>query len=96
MRNLVLVLGDQLNADASAFDGFDPHRDAVWMAEVAGESEHVVSSRPRTALFLAAMRHFREALRARGWTVQYTELSAPGNTQTLAGELARAIRQLRP
>jgi deoxyribodipyrimidine photolyase-related protein len=96
MRHLILVLGDQLDASASAFDGFDPRLDAVWMAEVAGESEHVVSSQPRTALFLAAMRHFREALRARGWTVHYTELDAAGNTQTLAGELARAIRRLRP
>ena len=44
MRTLVLVLGDQLDADASAFDGFDPQQDAVWMAEVAQESTHVWSS----------------------------------------------------
>lgn len=33
MRHLVLVLGDQLNADSAAFDGFDRSCDAVWMAE---------------------------------------------------------------
>jgi len=38
MRTLVLVLGDQLDADAAALDGFDPQQDAVWMAEVAQES----------------------------------------------------------
>jgi deoxyribodipyrimidine photolyase-related protein len=96
VRNLVLVLGDQLNADASAFDGFDPARDAIWMAEVAEESEHVWSSKPRTALFLAAMRHFRDARRAAGWTVRYVELDAPDNTGTLAGELTRAVAELRP
>lgn len=96
IRNLVLVLGDQLNADASAFDGFDPARDVVWMAEVAEESEHVWSSQPRTALFLAAMRHFRDARRAEGWTVRYVELDDPANTGTLAGELARAAGELRP
>jgi len=35
-RNLVLVVGDQLNADSTAFEGFDPKQDAVWMAEVSG------------------------------------------------------------
>jgi deoxyribodipyrimidine photolyase-related protein len=96
MRNLVLVLGDQLNADASALDGFDPARDALWMAEVAEESEHVWSSKPRIAVFLAAMRHYRNARRAEGKTVHYTELDAPGNTGSLAGELARAARALKP
>jgi deoxyribodipyrimidine photolyase-related protein len=41
LRTLVIVLGDQLDADAVAFDGFDPAQDAVWMAEVAEESTHV-------------------------------------------------------
>lgn len=35
VRNLVVVLGDQLHADAAAFDGFDPALDAVLMMEVA-------------------------------------------------------------
>lgn len=34
LDNLVIVLGDQLNHDSTAFDGFDRSRDAVWMAEV--------------------------------------------------------------
>jgi deoxyribodipyrimidine photolyase-related protein len=95
-RHLVLVLGDQLNADASAFDGFDAKTDAVWMAEVAQESEHVHSTKPRIAIFLAAMRHFRDALRARGVTVHYTELGEKGNTQTLVGELARCVKKVKP
>jgi deoxyribodipyrimidine photolyase-like uncharacterized protein len=64
LRRLVLVLGDQLDVDASAFDDFDAACDAVWMAEVAEESTHVWSSKPRTVMFLAAMRHFAQALRA--------------------------------
>ena len=55
MRRLVLVLGDQLDAQASAFDGFDPAQDAVWMAEVAEESTHNTSGQPRNALFLSAL-----------------------------------------
>ncbi|MFN3462367.1 MAG: cryptochrome/photolyase family protein, partial [Oceanibaculum sp.] len=56
IRHLVMVLGDQLNHDSSAFDGFDPARDVVWMAEVAEESTHVWSAKPRIAIFLSAMR----------------------------------------
>jgi deoxyribodipyrimidine photolyase-related protein len=96
LRHLVVVLGDQLNADASAFDGFDPAQDAIWLAEVAEESEHVWSSQPRIAVFLASMRHFRDARRAEGKTVHYTELDDPKNAGTLAGELARAVKKFKP
>jgi deoxyribodipyrimidine photolyase-related protein len=40
-RHLIVVLGDQLNADSSAFTGFDPKHDCVWMAEVHQESTHI-------------------------------------------------------
>lgn len=96
MRSLLLILGDQLNADASVFDGADPARDRVWMAEVAEESTHVWSSKPRTALFLSAMRHFRDALERAGWTVEYSSLDDASNTGTLAGELRRACARLQP
>jgi deoxyribodipyrimidine photolyase-related protein len=95
-RRLVLVLGDQLDLDAAAFVGFDVATDAVWMAEVAEESTHVWSSQPRTALFLAAMRHFAESARSAGRTMHYTRLDEPGNRGTLASELAAAIDRLAP
>jgi len=75
-RHLVLVLGDQLDDTAAAFDGFDPASDQVWMAEVAEESEHVWSHKARIALFLSGMRHFRQRLESRGFTVNYRELTA--------------------
>ena len=66
LRHLVLILGDQLDEDASALDGFDPAQDRLWMAEVDEESTHAPSSKQRTTLFLSAMRHFADLLRARG------------------------------
>ncbi len=75
MRSLVIVLGDQLDRQSAAFDGFDPKRDTVWMAEVAEESTHVWTHKARIAVFLAAMRHFRDRLRTEGITIGYTELS---------------------
>ncbi|VTS07089.1 cryptochrome/photolyase family protein [Tuwongella immobilis] len=96
MRNLVVVLGDQLDRHSAALDGFDPAQDAIWMAEVAEESTHVWSHRVRIALFLSAMRHFCAEQRQLGRTVWYQSLDAAENTQTLAGELERSIREHRP
>jgi deoxyribodipyrimidine photolyase-related protein len=95
LRHLVLVLGDQLDAESSVFDDFDPARDAVWMAEVGHEATQVWSTQPRIAIFLAAMRHFRDALRARGFTVHYRALDQHDHP-TLEAALAADLALLRP
>ena len=96
LRSLIVVLGDQLDLDAAAFDAFDADVDAVWMAEVAEESTHVWSSKPRTVMFLAAMRHFALALQAQGRPLHYTRLDAPGNAGSLAAQLWADIQRLKP
>ena len=96
LRTLVVVLGDQLDLDAAAFDGFDPAQDAAWMAEVDEESTHVWSSKQRIALFLAAMRHFAQALQAAGRPLHYRRLDDPGNRGSLAAELQATLATLVP
>ena len=96
VRHLVIVLGDQLDLHSSALQGFDAAQDMVWMAEVAEESTHVWSAKQRIAVFLSAMRHFAQSLRALGLPVDYTRLDAPGNAGTLALELRKAIVLLQP
>jgi deoxyribodipyrimidine photolyase-related protein len=98
MRNLVIILGDQLNRGGAAFDGFDKTCDRVWMAEVAEESTHVWTHKARIAVFLAAMRHFRDALTADGLAVDYTELTAKpraGEPASLAAALAASLAAAR-
>jgi len=96
MRALVIVLGDQLDLDAAAFDGFDAALDAVWMAEVADESTHVWSSKPRSVMFLAAMRHFALALQTAGRPLHYTRLDAQANAGSLGAQLQADIGRLKP
>ncbi|MBE0589245.1 MAG: cryptochrome/photolyase family protein, partial [Hydrogenophaga sp.] len=96
IRHLVIVLGDQLDHDATALQGFDPGLDVVWMAEVAEESTHVWSSKQRIAIFLSSMRHFAAEVRERGLPLRYTRLDDAGNTGSLAGELQRAVDALKP
>ena len=71
MRNLILVLGDQLDHTSVAFDSFDSENDVVWMAEVEEETTHVWCHRLRIALFLSAMRHFRDELKKSDRSVEY-------------------------
>ncbi len=96
VRHLVLVLGDQLDPGAAAFDGFDAALDVVWMAEVAEESTQVWSAKQRSVLFLSAMRHFAADLRQAGVPLDYRLLDDDANTHTLAGELAGAITRHMP
>ena len=96
LRNLIIVLGDQLDLDAAGFDGFEPGVDSVWMAEVADESTHVWSSKPRTVMFLSAMRHFGQALQDAGRPLHYMRLDAPNNCGALRTQLQADIERLRP
>lgn len=95
-KRLILILGDQLDEDASALTDFDPSHDTVWMAEVLEESTHIPSSKQRATVFLSAMRHFAAHLQSRGWLLIYSQLDDAHNTGTLAGELNKAIAQVQP
>jgi deoxyribodipyrimidine photolyase-related protein len=67
------------------------------MAEVAEESTHVWTHKARIAVFLAAMRHFRDRLVEDGVSVDYTELAPAarkGEPATLAAAVAASLRRL--
>ena len=94
-RHLILILGDQLDAQSSALQGIDPAQDVVLMVEAVQESTHVRSHKLRTALFLSAMRHFAQELRERGLQVHYRSLDRE-NDATLAAGLQAALSTLQP
>ncbi len=93
---LRVVLGDQLSRSLSALSDLDPARDVVLMAEVMEECTYVRHHLKKIVLVLSAMRHFARALEARGVRVRYVPLDDPANTQTLRGEVRRAVALLKP
>jgi deoxyribodipyrimidine photolyase-related protein len=95
LRNLVLVLGDQLDRNSAAFEGFERSTDAVLMMEVAEEASYLPQHKVRLALFFSAMRHFRDELRARGTIVHYVALDEQKNRGSFAAEIERRARQTR-
>ncbi len=96
VRHLVLVLGDQLDGQSAAFDGFDRQADVVWMAEVWAEAEHVWTNKPRIAIFLSSMRHFRDGLRSDGVRVDYRGPDDREDRGSLGAELEWALEAWRP
>lgn len=95
IRQVVLVLGDQLSLDSPALRDLDPLCDRVLMIEAPGEATWVWSHKARIALFISAMRHFRDGLREAGFGVDYIALS-DSDEPTLAGRLAQQLKRLRP
>lgn len=102
IRHLIIILGDQLNLDSPALADYDAQQDIVWMAEVRDESTHVWTHKCRIAIFLSAMRHFREALIAGGYHVEYRQLAATKpkaqreEPTSLANALASDLQRLHP
>lgn len=88
---LRLVLGDQLSDGLSALSDLDPDLDVVLIAEVRAETDYVRHHKRKLALLFSAMRQFAERLGERGITVRYVRLDAAENTQTVAGEVLRAL-----
>ena len=96
VRNLILVLGDQLTPTLSSLAAGDPARDRVLMAELHDEATYVRHHKKKIAFLFAAMRHFAEELRADGWTVDYVSLDAPDNQGSFTAQVVQAVAQLRP
>ena len=96
VRNLCVVFGDQLDHQSSIFDEFDKEKDAVWMAEVDYEAKHVWSHKQRIAIFLSAMRHFRDELREKDYSVIYTELDSKKKTDKFSSRLSTDLKNCRP
>ncbi|MDE1164923.1 MAG: cryptochrome/photolyase family protein [Pseudomonas sp.] len=96
VRRLCLVLGDQLSLDLASLAGLEPEQDTVLLAEVMEEASHVPHHPQKITLIFSAMRHFAEALRQRGFAVQYVTLDDPDNSGSLPGELLRWQALLKP
>lgn len=94
-RNLILILGDQLDEDSAAFDDLDASRDVILMVEAQEESTHVWSHQARTTLFLSAMRHFADTLRERGLRVAYRALGVQDDASLGVG-LVAALTEYKP
>jgi deoxyribodipyrimidine photolyase-related protein len=96
VRNLILVLGDQLSPDLSSLRSGDPAQDCVLMVEAQEEATYVRHHKKKIAFLFSAMRHFVEELRAAGWQVDYVKFDDPNNQGSFAAQLAHSMAALKP
>ena len=66
------------------------------MMEVVAEATHVKHHKQKLTLIFSAMRHFAQALRRDGLSVDYVRLDDPANTGAFTSEVQRAITRHRP
>lgn len=90
-RTIVLILGDQLTPHIAALRGLLPGEATIVMAEVMAEASYVRHHKKKIAFLFSAMRHFAAELGTAGWQVVYTRLDDAKNTQSLFGEVERAV-----
>lgn len=95
VRNLVIILGDQLDRNSAALDDFDRLTDRLWMAEVPSELAPVPSHKARIGLLLTAMRHYRDEIEKRGFPVAYRALGEH-EFDSLLDALVHDLTALRP
>ena len=91
---LRVILGDQLSTRLEVVAGADKARDVFLMAEVMSEATYVRHHVKKIAFLFSAMRHFAAALRAAGYQVRYVALEDADNSQSLEGEIRRAVEHL--
>ena len=96
MATLRVILGDQLSTRLEAIAEADRERDVFLMAEVMTEATYVRHHVKKIAFLFSAMRHFAEALRQAGYAVRYVTLEDAANSQSLDGEILRAVEALNP
>ncbi len=96
IRNLILILGDQLTPDLTALIGADPARDRVLMGELRDEATYVRHHKKKIAFLFSAMCHFAEELRAAELRVDYTTLDQPDAPGSFTGLIAQAVARYKP
>ncbi|WP_018387321.1 cryptochrome/photolyase family protein [Ancylobacter sp. FA202] len=96
MGVLRVILGDQLSSQLEIVAGADKGRDVFLLAEVMSEASYVRHHVKKIAFLFSAMRHYGDALKNAGYTVRYVALDDAGNSQSLEGEILRAVAALAP
>ncbi|ESQ86634.1 deoxyribodipyrimidine photo-lyase [Asticcacaulis sp. AC460] len=90
------MLGDQLSTRLAVITEADRDKDVILMAEVMREATYVSHHVKKIAFLFSAMRHYAQALREAGFTVRYVQLDDGNNSQSLEGEILRAVDALGP
>ncbi len=89
---LCLIFADQLSFDLASLQAIDPSSDRVLLCELMTEATHVPHHPKKIALLCAAMRHFAQALRERGYDVCHHRLEDENTPASFMEAMQRQLK----
>lgn len=93
MKRIILILGNQLSLDNSAFEGVDKNNDLIVMIEAWEEFSYPRHHKQKIVLIISAMRHFAAILLEKGFRLKYFHLNDHGESGSLLEELYKAVKE---
>ena len=79
MRNLCVILADQLNQEISSLNDFDKNIDEVLICEFEKNFIDINHHKKKIVYQISSMRHFGKELDAQGFKTNYLKLDDPKN-----------------
>ena len=94
IRNLIVILGDQLSFEISSLEKIRKSEDKILMMEVSNEIEYANHHRKKLVLIFSAMRHFASELKKNKFDLTYIEFDKLEKNFTK--ELERQCKKFNP
>jgi len=79
MRNLCVILADQLNQEITSLNDFDKDLDEVLICELKENFSDINHHKKKIVYQISSMRHFGKELDALGFKINYFKLDDPDN-----------------
>ena len=94
IRNLIIILGDQLSFEISSLEKISKSEDKILMMEVSDEIEYANHHKKKLVLIFSAMRHFASELKKNKFDVTYIEFDK--SEKSFTKELESQCRKFNP
>ena len=93
MRNLCVILADQLNQEISSLNDFDKDIDEVLICELKKNFIDINHHKKKIVYQISSMRHFGKELDAQGFKTNYLKLDDPKNQNSYSSEISKLVQE---
>ena len=91
MRNLCVILADQLNQEIASLNDFDKDLDEILICELNRNFSDINHHKKKIVYQIACMRHFGMELDRLGFKINYLKLDNPDNENSYTSEIMKLI-----
>ena len=94
VRDLIIILGDQLSLEISSLEKIRKNEDKILMMEVSNEIEYTNHHKKKLVLIFSAMRHFANELKKNKFDITYVEFNK--SKENFTKELEQQCKKFNP